>query len=587
MKNMAVKTRVKVRRLSLATVICLLLLSSACELKRAEKTTSIATDSVTIDQGKSLFALHCSACHSFRQNGIGPQLGGLTRLVAPDWIHDFIKNPQAFIDSGDQRAQELFDQYHTVMPGFAHLPDHDIEGIIAFLHTQKAAPTGESGGESEELSDPIPDKIPLDDLVVDLKLVCQIPPSSAQMPLTRITKLAPQPSTQTLFVVDLRGQLFAIHDNNPHLYLDLTQHFPNFVHQPGLATGFGSFAFHPEWAENGLLYTTHTEAGSGPADFSYADSIPVMVQWVLSEWKTLYPESETFEGEKRELMRVNMVTGVHGVQEITFNPMASPKEEDYGLLYIGVGDGGSVLHGYAQLTQNRNKIWGAILRIDPRGNDSANGKYGIPKSNPWTNVHEQKALGEMYAFGFRNPHRISWSQSGLMLASNIGQKNIDALYQVQPGGNHGWPIREGTFMINPTDDLNKVYLLPADDQLYEIVYPIAQYDHDEGTAISGGYEYAGTNIPELTGKYLFGDITNGRLFYINMNEVQLGQQNKIKEWRVSFEGRVISLEELCKNKRVDLRLGQDALGELYLFTKPDGKIYQCVGATELNKLSKL
>jgi len=164
------------------------------------------------------------------------------------------------------------------MFGFAHLPDHDIEGIMAFLHTQKAAPTGESGGESVELSDPIPDKIPLDDLVVDLKLISQIPPSSEQMPRTRITKLDHQPSTQKLFVVDLRGQLFAIHDNNPHLYLDLTQHFPNFVHQPSLATGFSSFAFHPEWAENGLLYTTHTEAGSGPADFSYADSIPVMVQ---------------------------------------------------------------------------------------------------------------------------------------------------------------------------------------------------------------------------------------------------------------------------------------------------------------------
>ena len=175
---MAVKTGVEVQMLGLVMVIGLLVFSSACELKRAEETASIATDSVTINQGKSLFVLHCSACHSFKQDGIGPQLGGLTRLISPNWIHDFIKNPQAIIDVGDQRAQKLFDQYHTVMPWFEHLSDHDIEGIIAFLHTQKSAPISEGGGESEELSNPIPDKIPLDELVVDLKLICQIPPSA-------------------------------------------------------------------------------------------------------------------------------------------------------------------------------------------------------------------------------------------------------------------------------------------------------------------------------------------------------------------------------------------------------------------------
>jgi glucose/arabinose dehydrogenase len=465
------------------------------------------------------------------------------------------------------------------MPGFAHLPDRDIEGIIAFLHTQKAAPINKNSSELKALSNPIPDSITLDDLVVDLKLICQIAPSSDQMPRTRIAKLDHQPSTGQLFVVDLRGQLFSIHDAKPYLYLDLAKQQPHFIHQPGLATGFGSFAFHPEFEENGLLYTSHTEAdGSAQADFAYADSIPVVVQWVLSEWKTSQPESPMFKGESRELMRINMVTGVHGVQEITFNPLANPGDQDYGLLYIGVGDGGSVVSGYTHLTQNRERIWGTILRIDPQGDDSANGKYGIPAGNPWGNNPDEKVLGEVYAFGFRNPHRISWSQTGLMLATNIGQKNIEALYQIQPGGNHGWPIREGTFMLNPVDDLNKVYALPADDQLFDIVYPIAQYDHDEGAAISGGYEYTGTDISELTGKYFFGDITSGRLFYINLSEVQSGQQANIKEWLVSFEGRVISLEDLCKNKRVDLRFGRDALGELYLFTKPDGKIYRLIGA---------
>ena len=565
----------------MAWTMGMLLLCSACGFNQSGETASIATDSVSIDKGKSLFALHCSACHNFRQDGIGPQLGGLTRLVSSDWIHEFIKNPQVLIEAGDQRAQELFAQYHTVMPSYAHLAEGDIAGIIAFLHTQKASPIRESSGEVQALTNPIVDTIALSELVIDLQLLCQVAPSSERMPRTRITKLDYQPASQQLFVVDLRGQLFSIQDNKASLYLDLAQQLPHFIHQPGLATGFGSFAFHPEFAENGLLYTTHTEAdSSGQADFAYADSIPVTLQWVLSEWKTSQPESTTFSGARRELMRINMVTGIHGVQEITFNPLTKMGDEDYGLLYIGVGDGGSVENGYTHLTQSKEKIWGTILRIDPRGHDSRNGKYGIPNNNPWANEPDEKVLGEVYAFGFRNPHRISWSQNGQMIASNIGHKNIEALYQIQAGGNHGWPIREGSFMLHPAGDLNKVYPLPSDDQLYEVVYPIAEYDHDEGPAISGGYEYTGSNIPQLTGKYLFGDIVNGRLFYINLSEVKLGQQVEIKEWRVSFEGKVISLKDLCKNKRVDLRLGRDAGGEMYLFTKPDGKIYQMMRAVK-------
>ncbi len=569
------KTRFPIPVLFRMLVSILLLFFSACRFNKTVDTASIATDTATIDQGKSLFSVQCSACHNFRQDGIGPQLGGLTEYVSSDWIYGFIKNPQSYIDSKDSRAQNLFDEYQSVMPVYSHLTDSEITSIIAFLHTQKASPILKHVEKIQELTDPIPDKIPLDNLIIDLQLVCQIAPSSDQMPRTRINKLDYRPSDQRLFVVDLRGQLFSIQNTKPQLYLDLAQRLPHFIHEPGLGSGFGSFTFHPEFAKNGLFYTAHTEAGnSRPADMVYADSIPLKLQWVLSEWKATKPNALTFNGSSRELMRINMVSGAHGVQEITFNPLSKPKDEDYGLLYIGVGDGASVERGYLNLVQSKEKVWGTILRIDPQGNDSFNGKYGIPKGNPWQNDPNEKVLKEIYAYGFRNPHRISWSQNGLMLASNIGQKNIEALYQVKPGGNHGWPSREGTFMLNPLDDVNKAYLLPIDDDLYAMVYPIAQYDHDEGNAISGGYEYTGTKIPELTGKYLFGDISRGRLFYFNLNEVKLNQQVQIREFRVAFEDKVISLENLCKNKRVDLRYGRDALGELYIFTKPDGKIYK-------------
>ncbi|VAW14348.1 hypothetical protein MNBD_BACTEROID03-701 [hydrothermal vent metagenome] len=71
----------------------LLLFFSACRFDKTIDTASIATDIATIDQRKSLFDVHCSACHNFRQDGIGPQLGGITEQAPSDWIHGFIKNP--------------------------------------------------------------------------------------------------------------------------------------------------------------------------------------------------------------------------------------------------------------------------------------------------------------------------------------------------------------------------------------------------------------------------------------------------------------------------------------------------------------
>jgi glucose/arabinose dehydrogenase len=354
---------------------------------------------------------------------------------------------------------------------------------------------------------------------------------------------------------------------------------PKFIKEPGLATGFGSFAFHPDFSKNSLFYTTHTEApNSAKADFRYDDSIKTTVQWVLTEWKADDPYAESFSGTGRELLRVNFVSGIHGVQEITFNPLAKPGDEDYGLLYIGVGEGGAVEEGYPFLAHSKEKIWGTVIRVDPAGRNSANGKYGIPQTNPFAKEQNTTTLKEIYAYGFRNPHRITWSKSGNMLVSNVGQGNIESLYLVEPGHDYGWPIREGTVVVNPYGDLNKVYSLPSNDSIYHVTYPVAEYDHDEGKAICGGYEYWGNSIPELRGKFLFGDIPTGRLFYVEMEDIRLGKQAAIHEWRISFNRQLKTLKELCGNDRVDLHFGRDAKGELYILTKADGKMYKLVSA---------
>jgi mono/diheme cytochrome c family protein len=545
-------------------------------------------------KGETMFVNHCSTCHNFNQDGIGPQLGGITREVSLDWLRDFIANPTEMIDSGDARAEAVFARYNTYMPSFDHLGEEGIDAVIAYMH-QFEAPEPDLLTRSDSIENPIPDKIPLSDLVAELRLLAEIPASSEEKPITRIAKMDHFPDENKLFIMDLRGKMFHISEGKTEEFMDMEKLMPNFINKPGLATGFGSFAFHPEYRDNGLLYTSHTEGpGSGKADFGYADSIRVTLQWVVTEWQTEDPLAIPFNGSPRELFRINMVSGIHGMQEVTFNPLSHPGEEDYGLLYIGIGDGGCVGAGFPFITYGPTQAWGSILRIDPRGDNSRNGAYGIPFGNPYMGKKELASpptevlswqegppLEEIYAHGFRNAHRITWLKDGRMLASNIGQGRVESLYIVEPGDDYGWPIREGRWAIEPYMDINQVFPLPENDDVYGFTYPVAMYDHDEGNAIVGGYEYCGEEVPELKDKYFFGDIVHGRLFFVNSHELERGKETNIFEWQVSFEGEIKTLRELCGSNRVDLRLARDFHGELYLFTKADGKVYKVVGSSKV------
>ncbi|MBN9385837.1 MAG: PQQ-dependent sugar dehydrogenase [Chitinophagaceae bacterium] len=548
---------------------------------------TISTDSVVIAKGKVLFTQNCGGCHNFTRSSIGPALGGVTEAASAGWVRRFIQNPRKMIDAGDQRAEGLYKHYKVVMPAFDRWGEEELSSIISYLHIHKGG--GSRGGKDhgQAIADPIPGAVPSSGLEVGLRLVAQFPRSAADgnAPLARITKLDFEPGSGRTFVVDLRGKLYLLSDGVPSIYMDIARLRPAFIHEPRVATGFGSFAFHPGFMKNGLLYTSHSErAGSGKADFGYADSIPTALQWVVTEWHVKDPRSGVFSGEGRELLRVNMVTGMHGVQEIAFNPYARAGDGDYGKLYICVGDGAAVEEGYPVLTHSIGKVWGTILRIDPMGHDSRNGRYGIPTDNPFVRQRDPMVLKEIYAYGFRNPHRISWSHTGKMLAVNIGQTNIESVYWIMPGHDYGWPIREGNFLLDPYGDLDKIYPLPADDTAYHITYPIAEYDHDEGKAICGGYVYEGKVLPQLRGKFLFGDVVNGRLFCFDMKDVVQGKPVPVKEWHISVDGRPVNLLGLCDGVRADLRFGRDRAGEMYIMTKTDGKVYKMVSV--ISKKSK-
>jgi glucose/arabinose dehydrogenase/mono/diheme cytochrome c family protein len=557
--------------LNLPVILLFAIFLASCNPKPTTNELGLAADSVAIGLGKVAFEENCSACHNFKTDGIGPQLAGVTGRPL-DWIRDFIKSPQAMIDSGDSRALAMLERYSAVMPSFGHLPPEQIDNIISYMHTQKSTARRRPKIEDPNaLKDPITDSIRMSGLTVQLEYVAQIPASSEAQPFTRIAKLDYIPGSTDILVLDLRGKLFRINNGTPEVFMDMQQLRADFINTPGLATGFGSFAFHPDFLKNGLVYTSHSEGPeTAPADFAYADSIQVTLQWVLTEWKAINPNAATFAGEGRELLRINMVTGIHGMQEVGFNPTAKRGSKDHGMLYAGIGDGGSVEAGHL-LPHDKSRLWGTIIRIDPAGRNSTNGKYGVPDSNPFEN--EPGSRGEIYSMGFRNPHRFTWTRSGMMIATNIGQHHIESLNIIEPATDFGWPLREGSFVLDYLGDMHNLYPLDANDAESKITYPAAQYDHSEGAAISGGYEYTGSDN-SLVGKYFFGDIVNGRLFYVETNELKQGNQAVIHEFAIALNGKATTMKELCGNDRVNLRLGKDAKGELYVFSKADGKIYR-------------
>ncbi len=559
--------RLPVQALIFISTLSLLFLVDCTGPSQSE---SYLSDSTMITAGQALFETHCGTCHLFAGDGSGPALGGITTETSPQWVEQFIADPMGVIASGDDRAVQVDKEFVGVMPAFGFLPESDIQSLVAYIHSNRAVAASDSKKLVPGLKNPIPEAIELSDVVVEIEPVFTAPATAEKRPLARITKMEPSPFGD-LFLVDLNGVLYRINNRRPETYLDLREE-EYFINKPGLATGFGSFAFHPDFVENGRLYTTHTEKGAGrSADFSLPDSLRAL-QWILTEWQTDAPGEVPFHGTSRELMRIDYTWHIHGVQNIAFNTTATKGDSDYGHLYIGAGDGRAALNGYPSIVEGITSIWGALLRIDPLGTNSGNGQYGIPSDNPF--VGETGAVEEIFTHGFRNPHLFMWRDDGRMILTNIGEKNLESIYVIEKGADYGWPRREGNLEIKFGDETSEVYPLPPDDSGY--TYPAAQFDHDEAGAICGGYIYEGA-VEALRGKYLFGSIVSGRLFFVDAMDLKPNSSAVIREFRVQLDGETGTLREHFGGGRIDLRYGYDADGDLYIMTKFDGSVYKIKG----------
>ena len=417
------------------------------------------------------------------------------------------------------------------------------------------------------------------------------------------------------FANDSRGFLYLIDGKNqPHVYANVAELFPHAVYNR-LESGLIGFVFHPEFARNGLFYTVHAERGPGnprtpdfiPPGFTLKD---VTYHNIITEWHATNPSADVFAGTRRELLREAHVVQnlTHPMGAVDFNPTAKPGDPDYGLLYTsgsdhGFSNGGGPNANTASQTQRLDAIATAILRFDPRspkvtGGEKGLGDYTIPVANKFASDGDPKTLGEIYAYGFRNAHRLSWDVDGTMFAADIGMNQIEEINIVRNGENYGWMRREGYWENGRWRGglLNDLFPLPENvlngREKDGLTYPVAIYDHDEGRAVTDGFAYHG-RIAALRGKFVFGDIQNGRLFATDLTEMKKADDGipqtvapieEIQLYVRSASGnRVgVSMRELVDQamgasiSRVDLHISRTGDGELLLTSRQDGVIRMLV-----------
>jgi hypothetical protein len=272
---------------------------------------------------------------------------------------------------------------------------------------------------------------------------------------------------------------------------------------------------------------------------------------------------------------------------------------------MGFSNGGGRNANNPGQTQRLDTVVGAILRIDPRspsvsGGTKGLGDYTIPSINKFAADADPRTLGEIYAYGFRNAHRLSWDLAdGTLFASDIGMNHIEEINIVREGENYGWMKREGYFengMSRTGGALNQLYPLPPDvmsgREKDGFSYPVAIYDHNDGQAVTGGFAYHG-RIPALRGKFVFGDIVRGRIFAADLAEMKKADDGipqtvaPVEEIQLYVrnsrgERTFVSFRELVEAAngatatRADLHISRSRDGELFLTSRQDGWIRMLV-----------
>lgn len=293
--------------------------------------------------------------------------------------------------------------------------------------------------------------------------------------LTQPVHLAVAPDhPDRLFIVEQTGTVRIVENGavRPEPFLDLKKQV-----RSGGERGLLSIAFHPRYRENGLFYVNYTGG-----------------TWQLTSRISEFPRRDAFSGsadKERLLLEIPQPYSNHNGGQIAFGAD--------GMLYIGMGDGGSANdpHGHGQ---NLATLLGSMLRIDvtPEGTSA----YRIPAGNPF--VKRAGARAEIWAYGLRNPWRFSFDAlTGELWAGDVGQNAREEIDIVRAGVNYGWNIMEGDIC---TPSVN------AKCDTRNLEKPVFSYGRGDGMAITGGFVYRGRAIPELCGKYIYADYVTQRIW---------------------------------------------------------------------------
>jgi glucose/arabinose dehydrogenase len=285
----------------------------------------------------------------------------------------------------------------------------------------------------------------------------------------------------------------------PTVFLDISGRL---IASPDTEEGLLGLAYAPDYASSGTFYVYYTAGGPRHNRLSR----------FTARGAAADPASEQVVMELPEKRFSN-----HNGGALAFGPD--------GELYIGVGDAGiGVWNTYA--------LFGKILRIDVSGG----GTYRIPADNPFAGGGGR---GEVYAYGFRNPWRINFDAvSGQLWAGDVGQNAWEEVDRIVAGANYGWNVMEGSHCYQPADGCDQSGLLP----------PRAEYSHEFGCAVTGGFVYRGAAMPELRGWYVYGDYCSGRVWAVDI---------------ASNDGAAIPLADTHASIT---SFAQDSAGELYLVT---------------------
>ena len=398
--------------------------------------------------------------------------------------------------------------------------------------------------------------------------------------------ISPPGDTGRLFVLEQKGLILILQSGSllatPALDIQSLVTPPLVITNANDERGLLGLAFHPGFnspTSPGFhtLYTYNSQLIPASTTPTYVapNGATQGYENAINEWKLSATDANLIDPtSRRELITFGKNANNHNGGTIAFGPD--------GYLYLGLGDGGNANDvGASHLepggnAQNLSTPLGKMLRIDPLNPSltptsanpiSSNGRYRIPTTNPFQGAGQ---VPEIYAYGFRNPYRFSFDPTtGDLIMADVGQNNVEEINRVGLGGNFGWPIKEGDFLFNrttgPAGAVGTVGVRSAGSPA-GLTDPISgssgtlEYDHQDGISITGGFVYRGSKLPELVGKYIFGDLAlhnaparaDGRLFFADLTT------GKIEEFLLpQFAGGILPSGLTVHG------FGADGNGELY------------------------